>query len=298
MEILLKKRPFIIGGPCSAETEEQMLLTATHLAATGKIDMLRVGIWKPRTKPGMFEGVGLTGLQWLEKVKRQTGLPVIVEVANTRHIEDCLNFKIDAFWIGARTTGNPFSVQEIAEAVRGVDIPVFIKNPMMADLELWCGAVERIAQVGIKHIGLIHRGFSSYGNSKYRNTPRWHLAIEMKERCPQLIMLNDPSHICGRRDNLFETAQSAIDLDFDGLMIESHIDPEAAWTDAKQQITPQQLKELIDKINWNNKPPTFQQYDKALEKLNHQITCLDDELLQMSGHRENLQKKWCTLRER
>src|SRR5215212_10164619 len=188
-----KKRPLIISGPCSAETEEQVLETAQRLAATGKVDMLRAGIWKPRTKPGMFEGIGVRGLPWLLQAKKNTGLPITVEVATAKHVQDALNFDVDVLWIGARTTVNPFSVQELADALRGVDIPVLVKNPVNPDLELWAGAVERVARAGVKQVGLIHRGFSSYGNTEYRNAPMWHLAIEMKLRNPKLPMINDPS---------------------------------------------------------------------------------------------------------
>src|SRR5919202_1082768 len=245
-----KKRPLIISGPCSAETEEQVIETATRLKKTGKVDALRAGIWKPRTRPGSFEGVGTKGLNWLTQAKKITGLPVAVEVATAKQVEDALHFDIDILWVGARTTVNPFSVQEVADALRGANVPVLIKNPINPDLELWIGAVERVAKAGIKTIGLIHRGFSSYGNSEYRNAPMWHLAIEMKRRNPELLMINDPSHICGRRDILLDVAQEAIDLDFDGLMIESHIDPDNAWSDAKQQVTPERLAEMLGEITW------------------------------------------------
>src|SRR5258708_2013641 len=235
------KRPLIISGPCSAETEEQVMETATRLAATGKVDVLRAGIWKPRTRPGSFEGIGTKGLPWLQQARKKTGLPVAIEVATGKQVEDALHFDIDVLWIGARTTVNPFSVQEVADALRGVDVPVLIKNPINPDLELWTGAVERVAKAGIKQIGLIHRGFSSYGNTEYRNAPMSHLTIEMKRRNPALMMINDPSHISGRRDILLDVAQKAIDLDFDGLIIESHMDPDKAWTAAKQQTTPNPL---------------------------------------------------------
>src|SRR6476661_702837 len=244
------KRPLIISGPCSAETEEQVLETATRLAKTGKVDMLRAGIWKPRTRPGSFEGIGTKALAWLQQARKATGLPIAVEVATAKQVEDALHFDVDVLWVGARTTVNPFSVQDVADALRGVKVPVLIKNPINPDLELWIGAVERVAKAGIKQIGLIHRGFSSYGNTQYRNAPMWHLAIEMKRRNPELPIINDPSHICGRRDILLEVAQKAIDLDYDGLIIESHIDPDHAWSDAKQQITPERLAELLDSITW------------------------------------------------
>ena len=285
VEELWNKRPLIISGPCSAETEEQVLATAEQLAATGMVDMLRAGIWKPRTKPGMFEGVGKKGLPWLQKARNLTGLPTTVEVATARQVEDALAFGVDVLWIGARTTVNPFSVQEVADALRGVDVPVLVKNPVNPDLELWTGAVERVARAGIERIGLIHRGFSSYGNTEYRNAPMWHLAIEMKLKYPNLPFINDPSHICGRRDTLLEVMQRAIDLDYDGLMIESHINPDEAWSDAKQQVTPQRLKEMLQMLTWRKEDVYSAEYHAALEKLRQQINQLDDELIQMLAQR-------------
>lgn len=285
------KRPLIISGPCSAESEEQVLATAQRLAAIGKIDILRAGIWKPRTKPGMFEGVGAKGLPWLQQAKKLTGLPTTVEVATGKQVQDALTFDVDVLWIGARTTVNPFSVQELADALRGVDVPVLIKNPINPDLELWAGAVERVARAGVKQIGLIHRGFSSYGNTEYRNAPMWHLAIEMKLKYPELLFINDPSHICGRRDTLLDTMQKAIDLDYDGLMIESHIDPDNAWSDAKQQVTPERLKEMLDAIIWRKEDISSEEYHAALEKLRQQINQLDDELMQMLSQRMKIAEK-------
>ncbi len=279
------RRPLIISGPCSAETEEQVVTTAQRLAATGKIDMLRAGIWKPRTKPGMFEGVGAKGLPWLQQAKKITGLPTTVEVANGKQVQDALTFDVDVLWIGARTTVNPFSVQEVADALRGVEVPVLIKNPINPDLELWTGAVERVARTGIKEIGLVHRGFSTYGNTEYRNAPMWHLAIEMKLKYPQLLFINDPSHICGRRDTLLEVMQKAIDLDYSGLMVESHIDPDNAWSDPKQQVTPEQLKEMLEMIIWRRDDVNSDEYHRALENLRQQINHLDDELMQILGQR-------------
>ena len=279
------KRPLIISGPCSAETEEQLIATAQRLANTGKIDILRAGIWKPRTKPGLFEGIGAKGLPWMQQAKNLTGLPTTVEVATGKQVEDALTFDVDVLWIGARTTVNPFSVQEVADALRGVDIPVLIKNPINPDLELWTGAVERVARAGIKQIGLIHRGFSSYGNTEFRNAPMWHLAIEMKRRNPNMMIINDPSHICGRRDILQDVMQEAIDLDFDGLMIESHIDPDNAWSDAKQQVTPEKLAEMLDAIVWRKEDVNSEAYHAALEKLRQQINHLDDEMMQILGQR-------------
>src|ERR1043165_9650628 len=269
------KRPLIISGPCSAETEEQGIATAQRLAKTGKVDMLRAGIWKPRTKPGLFEGIGAKGLPWLQQAKKLTGLPTTVEVATGKQVEDALTFDVDVLWIGARTTVNPFSVQEVADALRGADVPVLIKNPINPDLELWIGAVERVAKAGIKNIGLIHRGFSSYGNTEYRNAPMWHLAIEMKRRHPGMMMINDPSHICGRRDILQDVAQKAIDLDYDGLIIESHIDPDHAWSDAKQQVTPERLAEILDGIRWSKEHIPSEEFHAQMEKLRQQINHLD-----------------------
>ena len=214
-----------------------------------------------------------------------------VEVATAKQVEDALHFDIDVLWIGARTTVNPFSVQDVADALRGVDVPVLIKNPINPDLELWTGAVERIAKAGVKQMGLIHRGFSSYGNTEYRNAPMWHLAIEMKLRYPDLLMINDPSHICGRRDILLDVAQKAIDLDYDGLMIESHIDPDNAWSDAKQQITPERLAEMLDQIIWRKEDVNSEEYHAALEKLRQQINHLDDELMQILSQRMRIAEK-------
>lgn len=285
------KRPLIISGPCSAETEEQVLQTAHRLAATGKVDMLRAGIWKPRTRPGSFEGVGAKGLAWLAKAKEQTGLPTTVEVATGKQVEDALHFDVDVLWIGARTTVNPFSVQEVADALRGADVPVLIKNPINPDLELWTGAVERVAKAGVKQIGLIHRGFSSYGNTEFRNAPMWHLAIEMKRRNPDMMLICDPSHISGRREILLDVSQKSIDLDYDGLMIESHIDPDNAWSDARQQITPEVLSALLDQVQWRVETTNEAEFVTALERLRDQINHLDDELLQLLGQRMKVADK-------
>lgn len=285
------KRPLIIAGPCSAETEEQVIQTATGIAKTGKVDVLRAGIWKPRTRPGSFEGIGTKGLPWLQQARKLSGLPVAIEVATAKQVEDALHFDMDVLWIGARTTVNPFSVQEVADALRGADVPVLIKNPINPDLELWLGALERVAKAGIKQIGLIHRGFSSYGNTEYRNAPMWHLAIEMKRRFPDTILINDPSHICGRRDILQDVAQKAINLDFDGLIIETHIDPDNAWSDAKQQVTPERLSEMLDGIVWRKEDVNSEEYHAALEKLRQQINHLDDELMQIIGQRMKIAEK-------
>jgi chorismate mutase len=291
VEEVLAKRPLIISGPCSAETEEQVIETATRLKKTGKVDVLRAGIWKPRTRPGSFEGVGTKGLNWLTQAKKITGLPTAIEVATGKQVEDALHFDVDILWIGARTTVNPFSVQEIADALRGANVPVLIKNPINPDLELWIGAVERVAKAGIKNIGLIHRGFSSYGNTEYRNAPMWHLAIEMKRRNPGMMIINDPSHISGNRTLLQSVSQKAIDLDYDGLMLESHIDPDNAWSDAKQQVTPERLLEILDNIVWRHETIDVKEVAGALDKLREQINHIDDELMQLIGQRMKIADK-------
>ena len=285
------KRPLIISGPCSAETEEQVLETATRLAKTGKVDILRAGIWKPRTKPGLFEGIGTKGLPWLLQAKKITGLPTTVEVATAKHVQDALQFDVDILWIGARTTVNPFSVQEVADALRGVDIPVLIKNPINPDLELWSGAIERMQKVGVKQIGMIHRGFSSYGNTEFRNAPMWHLPIEMKRRFPEMLLICDPSHICGNRTLLQSVAQKSIDLDFGGLMLESHIDPDNAWSDAKQQVTPERLAEILDALVWRFENTDAKEFITALATLREQINQIDDELLALLGQRMKIADK-------
>ena len=288
MDALWKKRPLIISGPCSAETEEQLVNTAIRLKATGKVDVLRAGIWKPRTRPGHFEGVGAIGLPWLQEAKRITGLPVAIEVAAGKQVEEALASGVDMLWIGARTTVNPFSVQEVADALKGVEIPVFIKNPLNADIELWIGALERVQEAGISKVGLIHRGFSSYGNTEFRNAPMWHLAIEMKRRYPGIPFLIDPSHICGNRHMLQEVTQNAIDLDYDGAIIESHIDPDKAWSDAQQQIVPERLKELMESIVWRKETIVSEELDEQLEKLRQRINQLDDEVLHLLSNRMKL----------
>jgi chorismate mutase len=285
------KRPLIISGPCSAETEEQVIETATRLAKTGKIDILRAGIWKPRTKPGLFEGIGVKGLPWLVQAKKITGLPITVEVATAKHVEDALSFGVDMLWVGARTTVNPFSVQEVADALRGVDVPVLIKNPINPDLELWSGGIERLQKAGLKQVGMIHRGFSNYGNTEYRNAPMWHLPIEMKRRFPEMLLICDPSHISGRRDILQSVSQKSIDLGFDGIMIESHIDPDNAWSDAKQQITPERLAEILDALTWRSETTDKQEFLTALATLREQINHVDDELLLLLSNRMKIADK-------
>lgn len=279
------KRPFLISGPCSAETEDQVMETARRLQATGKVDLFRAGIWKPRTRPGMFEGMGAAALPWLMRVKRETGLPTLVEVATPEHLELALQYEVDAIWLGARTTVNPFSVQALADALSGVHIPVFIKNPINPDLELWSGAVERLLKAGIAQPGLIHRGFSSYTRSDYRNAPMWQLPIEMRRRYPGLLMICDPSHICGNREGLQGIAQKSIDLDFDGLMIESHIDPDQAWSDARQQVTPEAFGALLDSLIWRSAAPGQPSQHQELLQIRERIDQIDDELLDLLAQR-------------
>ena len=291
MQTKWNKHPLIISGPCSAETEEQVLETATRLAKTGKVDVLRAGIWKPRTKPGLFEGIGTKGLPWLANAKKVTGLPITIEVATAKHVQDALQFDVDMLWIGARTTVNPFSVQEVADALRGVDIPVLIKNPINADLELWTGGIERLQKVGVKQVGMIHRGFASYGNTEFRNAPMWHLPIEMKRRFPGMPLICDPSHICGNRTMLQSVAQKSIDLDFDGIMLETHIDPDNAWSDAKQQITPEKFAEMLDVLVWRHENTDAKEFITALATLREQINHLDDELMTILGQRMKIADK-------
>ena len=281
----IKNEPLIISGPCSAETEEQLLTTAHLLAATGKISVLRAGIWKPRTRPGEFEGIGSIGLEWLKRAKAETGLPTAVEVANAKHVEEALAAGVDILWIGARSTVNPFTVQEIADALKGVDIPVLVKNPINPDLQLWIGALERINGAGITKLGAIHRGFSSYEKTSFRNEPMWELAIQLKTLCPELPILNDPSHICGNRELIPYISQKALDLDMQGLMIEAHVDPSVAWTDAKQQLTPAALAELADRLTIREPESANEVFVDKLADLRRQIDKIDDLLLQKLGER-------------
>ena len=284
---LKSRRPLIIAGPCSAETEEQTVETCLRLAESGQVDMLRAGVWKPRTKPNTFEGVGERGLAWLSKVKQMTGMPYGVEVANAKHVYTALSYGVDMVWVGARTTVSPFSVQEIADALRGSDVKVLIKNPMSPDIELWAGAVARMLNAGIKpeNIGLIHRGFVYYGKSRFRNPPMWHLAIEMRRRFPDMVMLGDPSHICGNRELLAEVSQKAADLSYDGLIIESHINPNQAWSDASQQVTPGQLLDLLEQVKWRADNVENQEYLNALDRCRGEIDQLDAEIFNLLSQR-------------
>ncbi|MBC7416892.1 MAG: bifunctional 3-deoxy-7-phosphoheptulonate synthase/chorismate mutase type II, partial [Pedobacter sp.] len=245
----------------------------------------RAGIWKPRTRPGEFEGIGSIGLKWLNRAKEETGLPIAVEVANAKHVEEALAAGVDILWIGARSTVNPFTVQEIADALQGHDVPVLIKNPINPDLQLWIGAIERINRAGITKIGAIHRGFSSYEKTSFRNEPMWELAIQLKTLCPDLPIFNDPSHICGNRELIPYISQKALDLDMQGLMIEAHVDPTVAWTDAKQQLTPTALAELVDKLTVREPESTNEEFTDHLAELRTSIDKIDDVLLQKLGER-------------
>jgi chorismate mutase len=289
--LTLKNEPLIISGPCSAETEEQLVSTAHLLAATGKVSVLRAGIWKPRTRPGEFEGIGSIGLEWLKRAKEETGLPTAVEVATAKHVEEALAAGVDILWIGARSTANPFTVQEIADALKGHDIPVLIKNPVNPDISLWIGALERINNAGITKIGAIHRGFSSYEKSSFRNEPMWEMAIQLKTLCPTLPIINDPSHICGNRELIPYIAQKALDLDMQGLMIESHIDPSVAWTDAKQQVTPSALEELVSRLNLRDPESNDEAFVDNLAELRKQIDKIDDIMIQKLGERMAIVEK-------
>ncbi len=278
-------RPLIIAGPCSAETEEQVLQAARELADGGQVDLFRSGIWKPRTRPGSFEGVGTKGLGWLRKVKAETGLKVTTEVASTQHVFEALKYDIDVLWLGARTTVNPFSVQEVADALKGVNIPVMIKNPINPDLKLWIGAIERIYTSGIGRIAVIHRGFSYHGDTKYRNVPRWQIPIELKRRFPDLEIIVDNSHICGNRHMLHEVAQKALDLNYAGVMTEVHPTPDEAWSDAAQQITPSTFKEMASRLIFRELTTDDPEYLEHIDHLRHEIDELDEELLNILGRR-------------
>lgn len=274
------QRPIVIAGPCSAETEEQTLTTARQLAQNG-IKIFRAGIWKPRTKPGGFEGIGVEGLQWLRRVKNETGMYVATEVATAKHVYEALKYGIDVLWIGARTTANPFAVQEIADALRGVDIPILIKNPVNPDIELWMGAIERIYNAGLHQLAAVHRGFSSYDKKVYRNQPQWHIPIELHRRLPDLPLFCDPSHIGGKRELIAPLSQQAMDLQFDGLIIESHCAPDNAWSDKAQQLSPEVLDVILRKLVLRE----MKQTTEDLVDLRREIDSIDNELLELLAKR-------------
>ncbi|HEY4786319.1 MAG TPA: bifunctional 3-deoxy-7-phosphoheptulonate synthase/chorismate mutase type II [Bacteroidales bacterium] len=278
-----KERPMILAGPCSAESEEQVMTTARQLSQQG-IKIYRAGIWKPRTRPNAFEGVGSVGLPWLKKVKEQLGMYTAVEVANVKHVYEALKFGVDILWIGARTTANPFAVQEIADTIKGMDLVVLVKNPVNPDLDLWIGALERLNDAGIRKLAAIHRGFSTYDKSVYRNDPHWQIPIELRRRVPNLPIITDPSHIGGKRELIYDISQRAMDLNFDGLIIESHCNPDEAWSDAKQQVTPDALKCILDKLILRHSDVDKQQA-ATLEELRMQIDKYDDEILNVFEQR-------------
>ena len=278
-----ESRPTVISGPCSAETEEQVLKTALELAKNG-VRIFRAGIWKPRTKPGCFEGIGEPGLIWLQQVKKETGMLTSTEVATAAHVDAALKHEVDILWIGARTAANPFAVQDIADALKGVDVPVLIKNPVNPDLELWIGAIERINNAGVERIGVIHRGFSTYEKKLYRNIPMWHIPIELHRRIPQLPIFCDPSHMGGRRDLIAPLCQEAMDLGFDGLMVESHCSPDTAWSDAKQQVTPDVLGFILNHLIIRSTTTS----NDDLTTLRHHIDELDDELVDLLTKRMHI----------
>ena len=282
-------KPMVIAGPCSAESEEQVLETAKGLRALG-INMFRAGIWKPRTHPGCFEGVGAPGLKWLQRVRQETGLKVCTEVANEKHVYECLKYGIDMVWIGARTSANPFMVQEIANALRDTDMPVLVKNPVNPDLDLWIGALERLNMAGIKKLGVIHRGFSTSAPIPYRNDPGWKLAIEMRTKYPQMAFFADPSHMAGDRKYLKELSQRAMDLGLDGLMVESHCDPSCALSDAKQQLTPKDLQNLLESLVIRENTSDSEDYKDGIEALRARIDVIDDNLLKLLSERSDISR--------
>jgi chorismate mutase len=282
-----EKKPFLIAGPCSAESEQQLLTIAEQLQPV-QPQLFRSGIWKPRTRPGAFEGVGSLGLKWLQEVKNRFGYKTTVEVATAQHVELCLQHGIDVLWIGARSTVNPFTVQEIADALKGVDIPVMVKNPMTPDLNLWIGAIERVYNAGIKKMIAVHRGFSSYNKSKYRNDPMWEIPIELKRIFPTLFILSDPSHITGKRDMIPAIAQKAMDLNFDGLMVETHHSPEQAWSDKEQQMTPAKLAQMLGNLVIREKTTNDALFNKNLEELRAVIDRIDNDLVNTIRERMNI----------
>tara|TARA_R110002049_G_scaffold2960_1_gene23829 strand:+ start:2519 stop:3601 length:1083 start_codon:yes stop_codon:yes gene_type:complete len=276
--------PLVIAGPCSAETEEQVLKIA-HELKDSDVNYYRAGIWKPRTRPGNFEGVGALGLGWLKKVKEQTGMKTCTEVANAAHCKLAIEHDVDLLWIGARTAVSPFIMQEIADALHGTDKIVLVKNPINPDLALWLGGIERLYTADIKNLGAIHRGFSTYEKTKYRNVPEWQIAIEFQNKFPDLPLICDPSHITGNREMIFDVSQTALDLNFDGLMIETHFDPDNAWSDAAQQVTPTKLKQIMEDLKIRKETNTEVEYQSSLDNLRAQINVADDQLIELLGKR-------------
>lgn len=288
--------PLVIAGPCSAETEDQVLKIA-HELKNSDVSIFRAGIWKPRTRPGGFEGVGAIGLKWLQKAKAETGLLMATEVANATHVKLALEHGIDVLWIGARTTVNPFAVQEIADALIGTDKIVLVKNPVNPDLALWIGGVERLYNAGIKKLGVIHRGFSTYEKTKYRNIPEWQIAIELQNRFPDLPLIIDPSHITGRRDMIQEVSQQALDLNYDGLIIETHTDPDNAWSDAAQQVTPTVLKQIFEDLKVKKESTEENDFNTEMIKLRASIDIADSKLLEILGNRMKIAEQIGSLKK-
>ena len=284
-------RPSVVAGPCSAETEEQVMETAKGLKELG-INVFRAGIWKPRTHPGSFEGIGAPGLKWMQRVKKEYGLKISTEVASEKHVFECLKYGVDLVWIGARTTANPFLVQEIADALKDTDIPVLVKNPVNPDLDLWIGALERLNNAGIKKLGVIHRGFSTIDKIKYRNDPQWQMAIELRSRYPELPFFVDPSHMGGHKDYIKELSQRSLDLGFEGLMIESHCDPSCALSDAKQQLTPPELSDLLyNQIAVRDNDSDAKEWKDNIDQLRAKIDILDESLLYTLSSRMNISRQ-------
>ena len=284
-------KPSVVAGPCSAESEEQVMETAKGLKEMG-INVFRAGIWKPRTHPGCFEGVGAVGLKWLQRIQKEYGLKVATEVAGEKHVAECLKHGVDMVWLGARTTANPFLVQEIADALKGTDIPVLVKNPVNADLDLWIGALERLSRAGIKKLGVIHRGFSTFDKIKYRNDPQWQVAIELRSRYPELPFFVDPSHMGGSRDYIHEISQRSLDLGFEGLMIESHCNPAVALSDAKQQLTPDELSDLLyNQVVVRDKDSDAPQWKENIDQLRAKIDVIDENIVYALGSRMNVSRK-------
>ena len=287
LDDLQLNHPVVIAGPCSAETEEQVLKIAHSLKNTD-VSFFRAGIWKPRTRPGMFEGVGALGLQWLQRVKEETGLKTATEVANKDHVKLALEHDIDMLWIGARSTVSPFIIQEIADELEGTDKIILVKNPVNPDLPLWIGALERLQRAGIKNLGVIHRGFSTYEKTKYRNIPEWQLVIELQNKFPNLPIICDPSHITGKRDLIFDVSQTALDLNFEGLMIETHCNPDAAWSDAAQQVTPERLVEIMNDLRIRKTSTSEEDYVSQLGNLRSRIDIIDEQLLDLLKKRMDI----------
>jgi len=283
--------PLLISGPCSLESEEQTMATARELAKDKRVFVYRGGIWKPRTRPGSFEGMGSVALEWLSNVKKETGLLTGTEVANVQHVEECLKAGVDVLWIGARSTASPFTVQEIADALRGTDQIVMVKNPVNPDIQLWVGAFERLNQAGIKNLVAIHRGFTPFGESKYRNYPSWKTVIELRQLMPNLPIICDPSHISGKREYLFEISQKAFDLGLDGLMIESHIDPSCALSDKDQQVTPADLSKILDKLVIKYTSSNDPLFENMLDKLRSRIDGIDHEIIEILASRMEIVKQ-------